>query len=86
MLFLARRVILVCKCSDLKFVNCPLANQNTLALSYTPLTVGVESEVTLGHNEDAHRFINIDVTQHRFSNEGDKGRTQALRYAASFIT
>ena len=49
----------ISKCSDLKFVNCPLANQNTLALSYTPPVVGVQSKVTLGHDEDARCFINI---------------------------
>ena len=76
----------VSKCCYLKFVNCPRANQNTFALSYPTQTVGVQSEVSLGHDEDARRFINIDETQHKFSNESEKGGTRALRYAASFIT
>ena len=42
--------------------------------------------VTLGHPVDARRFINIDKTYHKFSNESDKGSTRQLRYATSFIT
>ena len=50
------------------------------------VTDGVASEVTLGHPDDARRFVNIDETHHVFSNESDKGGTRARRYAASFIT
>ena len=64
----------------------PHPNHNTSPLSFISPTVGTESDVTLGHDEDARFFINIDETHHRFSNESDKGGTRALRYAASFIT
>ena len=41
--------------------------------------------MTLGHPDDARRFINIDETHHVFSNDSDKGGPRARRWAASFI-
>ena len=42
--------------------------------------MGEKSEVTLHHEEDLLRFINMDETHHELGNEGKKGGSMTTRY------
>jgi hypothetical protein len=46
---------------------------------------GVESEISLIHPDDAHRFITVDETHHEFSTKGKKGGSTAIRYTNLFF-
>ena len=41
---------------------------------------GRESEVTLFHDDDILRFLNMDETHHDFGNEGKKGGITTMQY------
>ena len=42
--------------------------------------MGEKSEVTLFHDDDILRFVNMDETHHELGNEGKKGGSTTVRY------
>ncbi len=44
------------------------------------LLYGVESKISLVHPDDAHWFITVDETHHKFLTKGKKGGLTAIRY------
>jgi len=46
---------------------------NVSILANIAFLVGEKSEVTLFHDDDILRFVNMDETHHKLGNEGKKG-------------